>query len=111
MPLVLPTGVDDDLAPYVATWPDGDRKEVAEKTNAAIREIMKGAHKTTNLHMLNLVHKPSNNIVIVKQKPDNRLLMSVFEQRKWIAGVAVQEFAQPGEALLSVSGKIAVLPN
>ena len=113
-PIVAPATGAEALAPYVATWPDGDRKEIAEKTNAAIREMLQGApgaKSSYSTHLWSGIHEASNNQVYVRQKPDNRLLMSTFEQTKWIAGVAVQEFAEPGEKLPSLSGGIETLPN
>jgi hypothetical protein len=85
---------EEPSAFYVATWPDASRYEIADKTNAEVLGLLAGAQHAASKTLVAWegVVATTKHSIEIKQRKDRHLLLSIYEQAKWIAGVPICNF-------------------
>ena len=84
----------DPFAQYVCSWPDGDKHEIA-LTNEQVREWVKGnVQRHENDVFWEAEHPVTHHRISVKLRLNHHLMLSVYEQTKWLCGVNVKEFGE-----------------
>ena len=108
IPLEKNPPADDvvDLDQYLARFEDGDA-HVVSKTNADIRAIiasMSLSAKATNESLWTAEHPQTKHILELKLKIDKKLLLGIFEQKKFVCGLNISGFSETDMPIDATSG-------
>jgi hypothetical protein len=88
--LSCPIKADPDAPPtsnIVATWPDGCEWVVATVTHRDFADLEKGRRGTGDEPIWQMTHSVNNNTLKLAQRPDRKLLLSLYEQTRQILQV------------------------